>query len=118
MRNSAKKNSATHLTQINAMIRTSAAGLMPSDEKVKKSGSSQSLMKMQAAQLISAQMKEMSRKTLGIKKSNEGLMSTAKQPVRRVVDAHKSANKPVYFASFNGSKGKTPSQQDKLSQER
>ena len=67
MRNSAKKNSASHHNQINVMVRTSGAGLSSTDEKVKKSGSSQSLMKMQASQMIGTQMKEMQRKTLGAK---------------------------------------------------
>ena len=76
------------------MVRTSGAGLSSTDEKVKKSGSSQSLMKMQASQMIGTQMKEMQRKTLGAKKSNEGLHSSTaniigKQQVRRVVEAHK-----------------------------
>ena len=60
-------------------------------------------------------MKEMSRKTLGVKKSNEGLMSTAnisKNPVRRVVEANKSTNKPMmHLASLNGFKDKTAANQ-------
>ena len=99
------------------MVRTSGAGLTATDEKVKKSCSSHSLMKMQASQFSGAQMKDMQKKSLGAKKSNEGLHgSTAnimgKQPGRRVVEAHKK-NASSYFASFNGPKGKTPSQQDK-----